>query len=506
MFALQTTTFLVILAFATAFGDAEGTGSLEGNDSVYMTTGIVEQPAALSAELWEALGVATYGLCAEGGSPSLNLLQMGAFLASPEPSQLQKQHQHLASDSKAEKADSTKADPVAKQPASHAESRRLVLQEIAGADQTLLAYMRLAAGAVMAMCTMVFLFFHMSQSADKPGFKFGLPGKNLSEAAPHKGHHLDSSLPETRNLGALRLGARVLGPVAGAPSLLTPLTGRQCVLYTAGVSRKTEENPEHEPVAFAAACTDFFVALTDKDVPQENVEVRGGDLPLFDIEEGSFSEIRRWGASPEHWKAFALHGEQKGLAAEDAATLEFQERALLVGASVTLFGELHRLADGTLTLQPPKGTPRTSNNDHAREHRNFMEGNPKQDMDMFCKQRPMPCEIVSTGRATHGARQHPLWERKGSPIFFDVKDATSPGRRCFSVLRTGRDARANAVAAFADHLAERLAAQSFDRNAGQIECLSLNPERSLACLCDEDEEDLVVDDKLTGASAENLST
>ena len=40
------------------------------------------------------------------------------------------------------------------------------------------------------------------------------------------------------------------------------------------------------------------------------------------------------------------------LSGADDASLEFQEASLLVGATVTVIGELHRGVDGQLSLKP----------------------------------------------------------------------------------------------------------------------------------------------------------
>eukprot|EP00928_Gymnodinium_smaydae_P046894 TRINITY_DN31268_c0_g1_i1.p1 TRINITY_DN31268_c0_g1~~TRINITY_DN31268_c0_g1_i1.p1 ORF type:complete len:554 (+),score=138.00 TRINITY_DN31268_c0_g1_i1:114-1775(+) len=162
----------------------------------------------------------------------------------------------------------------------------------------------------------------------------------------------------------VRLVARVEGPVAGAGDpLLSPLTRQECVLYSASASRRIHEGMHPFSVAFAsAAASTFSVRLLDDE--ELEVEVSGDDVLLLGAQQvGGCAESRRLCEAPEHWQTFATEGAARrrllaeGVISSDALVgddpvLEFQERALLVGATVTLVGELHRCPDGRLTLQP----------------------------------------------------------------------------------------------------------------------------------------------------------
>mmetsp|Transcript_35333 Transcript_35333/g.77244 ORF Transcript_35333/g.77244 Transcript_35333/m.77244 type:complete len:549 (-) Transcript_35333:70-1716(-) len=185
-----------------------------------------------------------------------------------------------------------------------------------------------------------------------------LPPCSVEDVERHlpEAHGYDCAISRPRSSGRpMRLAARVEGPHAGGACLAAPLTGRPCVLYSAGVSRQTHEGMHPVSLAFASAWTDFEVSLAD--APNERIELKGADISLFDMREGRFSDFRHLGASPEHWQNFALTrgAMAKEEAPDDNWTLEFQECALLVGANVTLVGELHRRANGRLMLQPWHG-------------------------------------------------------------------------------------------------------------------------------------------------------
>lgn len=163
----------------------------------------------------------------------------------------------------------------------------------------------------------------------------------------------------------LRLEGRVRGPIAGRgpltaapPALTAPLTGQPCVIYSASVSRQVHDGMHAAPVAFSSASTDFSVALLD--APHIHIELSGESVSLFDLCGGRLVERCSLANCPERWQDFTLvHRTTPGndwttsfISRTETSILEFQECALFVGAVVTLVGELHRGADGTLTLRP----------------------------------------------------------------------------------------------------------------------------------------------------------
>lgn len=162
--------------------------------------------------------------------------------------------------------------------------------------------------------------------------------------------------------GPVRLEVRVEEP-AGGP-LQSPLTKRPCVLFSAGVSQRTHDGMHPVSVAFAQNCVSFEVSLLD--APHIRVSVKGEDVLLFDLEGGRRVATSAFNVAPEHWQTFALtrrsvneHGGNTGLQSSrnfEGSELDFQECALLVGARVTIVGELHRRGDGRLMLQPCQDT------------------------------------------------------------------------------------------------------------------------------------------------------
>jgi hypothetical protein len=130
------------------------------------------------------------------------------------------------------------------------------------------------------------------------------------------------------------------------------------VLYSAVVSRRLHDGVHPVPVAFASDHAASF-AVSLEDAPHVHVEIRGEDVSLFDMCEGMKMEQRSFDQIPDSWEDFiSVHRTAPHLSStlrSEGAALEFQESALLVGAQVTLVGELHRASDGTLTLRPKDG-------------------------------------------------------------------------------------------------------------------------------------------------------
>mmetsp|Transcript_116341 Transcript_116341/g.248853 ORF Transcript_116341/g.248853 Transcript_116341/m.248853 type:complete len:746 (-) Transcript_116341:72-2309(-) len=159
----------------------------------------------------------------------------------------------------------------------------------------------------------------------------------------------------------LRLEVRVMGPLTG-DVLTAPLTGRACVLFSAAVSRQLHDGMHPVPVAFSSGSSDFVGALSDgEDV---RIQLRGEDISLFDMSGGKCVVCQAFASAPDHWQDFVTMQRATSPGAEwlpsssmraDSTVLEFQECALLVGATVTVVGELHRSADGALSLRPWHG-------------------------------------------------------------------------------------------------------------------------------------------------------
>lgn len=156
----------------------------------------------------------------------------------------------------------------------------------------------------------------------------------------------------------MRLEATVEGPTSGS-ALTAPLMQQSCVLYWTSVTRQLHEGMQPVPVAFASSSISFTISLVD--APGVRIELRGEDVSLFDMCSGRRTETLRFADAPEHWQDFVLSHRAAGPGGDwqssavlrgDDASLEFQECALAVGASVTFVGELHRAAGGGLSLVP----------------------------------------------------------------------------------------------------------------------------------------------------------
>eukprot|EP00927_Polykrikos_kofoidii_P049250 TRINITY_DN43335_c0_g1_i1.p1 TRINITY_DN43335_c0_g1~~TRINITY_DN43335_c0_g1_i1.p1 ORF type:complete len:658 (+),score=87.99 TRINITY_DN43335_c0_g1_i1:113-2086(+) len=166
-----------------------------------------------------------------------------------------------------------------------------------------------------------------------------------------------------------RVCLRVEGVVEAAQFgtvLKAPLTQQACVVYSATASRQIHDGMPPIPVSFSSASTPFIVAVVDGGA-RVQLELSGDDVSLFDVRGGRHVARRSFARAPDHWQDFVLTHRAASPGTElqtssalhaDTNALEFQECALLVGSVVTLVGELHRSADGTLSLRPEQ-----SNND-----------------------------------------------------------------------------------------------------------------------------------------------
>lgn len=152
--------------------------------------------------------------------------------------------------------------------------------------------------------------------------------------------------------------------------LTTPFSQRSCVVFSAACSRRLHEGVPCVPMAFSAASLDFLIVPIDS--PDGScIRISGNDVCLFDMSaKAKFEECSPFAGAPEHWQDFVLAhrsstatssgpsasnscGRQMSAALRaDSSLLEFQECALLVDTVATFVGELHRAADGALSLRP----------------------------------------------------------------------------------------------------------------------------------------------------------
>jgi len=166
-----------------------------------------------------------------------------------------------------------------------------------------------------------------------------------------EGQNYDCALPKPLSSQQLvRLQGRIQGPEDGQDALEAPLSRKACVLYSATVSRRLHDDAI--TVAFAEGRADLVVSLMD--APHLLVHVAGADVSLFDLQGGFSAASAALAEAPAHWQDFVASHKTTALDQGPAADieLEFCERALLLGAPVTMAGELWRGADGSLALRP----------------------------------------------------------------------------------------------------------------------------------------------------------
>lgn len=165
----------------------------------------------------------------------------------------------------------------------------------------------------------------------------------------------------------LRLEARVVGPSVGLP-LRAPFSGRECVYYAAQASSPQGMRSKVTMASKSASSRSFLVSLVD--APQVCLEVRGEDMTMFSVRgDGRMEEQRALEAAPKLWKDFVVEhrgehclsdGNRKQTHSRlnwspsmlNGSVLEFREEAILIGAKVTLVGEVLRDAFGSLSMQP----------------------------------------------------------------------------------------------------------------------------------------------------------
>lgn len=162
----------------------------------------------------------------------------------------------------------------------------------------------------------------------------------------------------------VRIQARVEGPSDGADPLVAPITQLPCVLYLATASRKVHAGILPLPLAYASKHLDFTVTMHSPEGRNNciSVCVSGAEVMLFAKHSCRFAEVLPFPCAKDKWQDFAMEnstgaaeGRNSGLHKELLATgaaVEFQECALMLGADVTLVGELIRSSDGVLSLHP----------------------------------------------------------------------------------------------------------------------------------------------------------
>eukprot|EP00931_Biecheleriopsis_adriatica_P041738 TRINITY_DN23820_c0_g1_i2.p1 TRINITY_DN23820_c0_g1~~TRINITY_DN23820_c0_g1_i2.p1 ORF type:complete len:508 (+),score=124.51 TRINITY_DN23820_c0_g1_i2:95-1525(+) len=157
----------------------------------------------------------------------------------------------------------------------------------------------------------------------------------------------------------VRLEGIVEGTKEAGAALVAPLSGQNCVLYSAAVARQIHDGMHPVPVAFATASHDFVLAVRSD--PGLRVELKGEDVFLFDMHSGRQARHCSFADAPDHWQDFVLTHRAAAMGGEfqpssalraEGEALGFQECALLVGAKVTAVGELFRGSDGKLSLRP----------------------------------------------------------------------------------------------------------------------------------------------------------
>lgn len=143
-------------------------------------------------------------------------------------------------------------------------------------------------------------------------------------------------------------------------SLVAPLSGQNCVMYSASVSHQRHDGI-HQPVAFRSESTDFEVELSAS--PHLRLAVHSHDVILFDMVGGKCMCECTLAEAPDSWRAFLLGhcvpGQRlSGVAlGRNDSVLDFRESALMQGVEVTCVGEIARDRNGRLSLYPWRPPP-----------------------------------------------------------------------------------------------------------------------------------------------------
>jgi len=153
---------------------------------------------------------------------------------------------------------------------------------------------------------------------------------------------------------------RLQGVISATPTtnatLLTPIGGQECVMYSASATARTPDQ-QAEIVARSSASVDFVITMQAGESCEKktHVEVSASDVLLFDMFWGKFSASRGVRDASPSLQDFLREHKVPGSSVAEDAQLDFQESALLVGTKVTFIGELRRGPTGTLSLLPIRG-------------------------------------------------------------------------------------------------------------------------------------------------------
>merc|ERR1719359_834314 len=99
----------------------------------------------------------------------------------------------------------------------------------------------------------------------------------------------------------MRIQGRVVSESQG--SLVAPLSGQQCVMYSASISHQRHDGI-HQPVAFRSESTDFAIELSGS--PHLRIMVHSHDVILFDMVGGKRVRECALAEAPDSWRAFLL--------------------------------------------------------------------------------------------------------------------------------------------------------------------------------------------------------
>merc|ERR1740117_951930 len=113
----------------------------------------------------------------------------------------------------------------------------------------------------------------------------------------------------------MRLRGKVVTKAAKQPPLSSPMSARQCVLYSASVSQQNDNGVHSPPLAFHAARMDFAIELTNPDGAVVRLEVNGQDASLFDMVGGRTGGESTFAKASDSWRSFIISHPAPGHAA-----------------------------------------------------------------------------------------------------------------------------------------------------------------------------------------------
>eukprot|EP00933_Yihiella_yeosuensis_P060257 TRINITY_DN6256_c0_g1_i1.p1 TRINITY_DN6256_c0_g1~~TRINITY_DN6256_c0_g1_i1.p1 ORF type:complete len:656 (+),score=144.05 TRINITY_DN6256_c0_g1_i1:147-2114(+) len=190
-----------------------------------------------------------------------------------------------------------------------------------------------------------------------------MDAKELEKLLPASSSYDCAFSKPTSTRKLVRLQVKVEGPDADSSPLIAPLTKRPCVLYSAFASRRLHDGMHPVPVAYSSESHRFKASMLG--APEILIEISGEEVSLFETKDGQFNQVTPFPCAPDHWQDFVSENKSAGggfatagnqrldweLRSQGTA-VEFQECALVVGAVVTVVGELCRSSDGNLHMQP----------------------------------------------------------------------------------------------------------------------------------------------------------